>query len=135
LFGILRDISLDLYKKSSTDLPSEFTHGDEKTNNQNLKLEDCLKKFTLPETVTSFNCSNCKCVREAKKQLTMKNLPIVCCFHLKRFEQTNKIHKKISDHILFPEILDMTPYLSSLKNSNAENSEENNNNQIKESEK
>jgi len=112
-----------------------LTHGDENTcNNNNLKLEDCLKKFTLPETVTSFNCSNCECVREAKKQLTMKNLPIVCCFHLKRFEQTNKIHKKISDHILFPEILDMTPYLSSLKTSNAENVSDYDN-QINESEK
>ena len=59
-----------------------------------LRLEDCLFRFTLPEILTSFNCSFCKCTKEAKKQLTMKNLPIVCCFHLKRFEQSNKIHKK-----------------------------------------
>jgi uncharacterized UBP type Zn finger protein len=133
LFDVSRDISLDLYKKSSANLPTELIH--EKTNDENLKLEDCLKKFTLPETVTSFNCSICKCVREAKKQLTMRSLPIVCCFHLKRFEQTNKIHKKISDHILFPEILDMTPYLSSLKSSNIEKCPENDNNRMNESEK
>lgn len=78
-----------------------------------LRLEDCLFRFTLPEILTSFNCSFCKCTsKEAKKQLTMKNLPIVCCFHLKRFEQSNKIHKKISHHISFPEILDMSPFMS-----------------------
>lgn len=42
----------------------------------------------------------------------MKNLPTVCCFHLKRFEQSLKIHKKISTHISFPEILDMSPFMS-----------------------
>ncbi len=72
--------------------------------------------FTFPEVLNSFSCSNCKCTSEAKKQLTMKNLPVVCCFHLKRFEQSNRIHKKITDYILFPEILDMKPYLSSTKN-------------------
>lgn len=78
-----------------------------------LRLEDCLFRFTLPEILTSFNCSFCKCTsKEAKKQLTMKNLPIVCCFHLKRFEQSNKIHKKISHHISFPEVLDMSPFMS-----------------------
>jgi ubiquitin carboxyl-terminal hydrolase 22/27/51 len=78
-----------------------------------LRLEDCLFRFTLPEILTSFNCSFCKCTsKEAKKQLTMKNLPIVCCFHLKRFEQSNKIHKKISHHISFPELLDMSPFMS-----------------------
>jgi hypothetical protein len=41
------------------------------------------KSFTQAEVLTSFSCSNCKLTKEAKKQLTMKNLPIVCCFHLK----------------------------------------------------
>jgi ubiquitin carboxyl-terminal hydrolase 22/27/51 len=86
-----------------------------------LRLEDCLFRFTLPEILTSFNCSFCKCTKEAKKQLTMKNLPIVCCFHLKRFEQSNKIHKKISHHISFPEQLDMSPFMSPTpKNSSAD---------------
>lgn len=79
---------------------------------ESLKLEDCLLRFTLPETLNHFNCSLCKSTNDAKKQLTMKNLPIVCCFHLKRFEHSNKIHKKISTHISFPEILDMSPFMS-----------------------
>ena len=85
--------------------------------NESFNLEDCLVRFTLPETLNSFNCSLCKCTNDAKKQLTMKNLPIVCCFHLKRFEHSNKIHKKISTHISFPEILDMSPFMSQKKQS------------------
>ncbi len=80
--------------------------------NNSDKLEDCLVRFTLPETLSSFNCSECKSTNDAKKQLTMKNLPVVCCFHLKRFEHSNKIHKKISTHISFPEVLDMSPFMS-----------------------
>ena len=76
------------------------------------------QRFTLPECVNSFSCSLCKCAREASKQLTMKNLPVVCCFHLKRFEKSNRVHKKICDHIRFPEILNMTPYMSSSKEEN-----------------
>ena len=92
------DISLDL--------------GDSINEKESLKLEDCLFRFTLPEVLTSFNCSHCKNTKEAKKQLTMKNLPIVCCFHLKRFEQSNKIHKKITDHISFPDVLEMSPFMT-----------------------
>ena len=77
-----------------------------------LNLQALLANFTLPEVLNTFNCSFCKCTKEARKQLTMKNLPIVCCFHLKRFEHSNKVHKKISTHISFPEILDMSPFMS-----------------------
>ena len=42
----------------------------------------------------------------------MKTLPLVACFHLKRFEHSTRFHKKISTHISFPEDLDMTPFLS-----------------------
>jgi ubiquitin carboxyl-terminal hydrolase 22/27/51 len=31
----------------------------------------------------------------------------------KRFEHSNRIHKKIFDHISFPELLDMSPFMSS----------------------
>jgi ubiquitin carboxyl-terminal hydrolase 22/27/51 len=93
--------------------PSDKLHSTAKSKiNDKTKLEDCIHNFTQAEVLTSFSCSNCKLTKEAKKQLTMKNLPIVCCFHLKRFQKSNKIHKKISEHISFPVILDMTPYMS-----------------------
>ena len=49
-------------------------------------LSDCLKRFTRAEHLGSYakiRCSQCAVHRESTKQLTMKQLPIVCCFHLK----------------------------------------------------
>lgn len=49
-------------------------------------LFDCLKRFTRDEHLGSFakiKCSQCTVHRESTKRLTMKRLPIVCCFHLK----------------------------------------------------
>lgn len=49
-------------------------------------LSDCLKRFTRSEHLGSFakiRCSQCSVHRESTKQLTMKQLPLVCCFHLK----------------------------------------------------
>ena len=53
---------------------------------------------------------------ESTKQLTMKKLPIVASFHLKRFEHSTKQHKKISTRIAFPEKLNMTPFVSHKRN-------------------
>ena len=49
-------------------------------------LTDCLRRFTRAEHLGSFakiKCSQCSVNRESTKQLTMRQLPIVCCFHLK----------------------------------------------------
>lgn len=49
-------------------------------------LSDCLKRFTRSEHLGSYakiRCSQCSVHRESTKQLKMKQLPIVCCFHLK----------------------------------------------------
>jgi len=47
---------------------------------------DTDSRFTKPEHLGSsakIKCSNCGCYQESTKQLTMKKLPIVACFHLK----------------------------------------------------
>ena len=46
----------------------------------------------------------------------MKKLPIVASFHLKRFEHSTKLHKKITTRIAFPEKLNMTPFVSYKRN-------------------
>lgn len=82
-------------------------------------LLDCLKRFTKPEHLGSsakIKCSTCHSYQESTKQLTMKKLPIVACFHLKRFEHSTGLHKKISTFVSFPEELDMTPFMSSSRN-------------------
>ncbi|XP_065317846.1 ubiquitin carboxyl-terminal hydrolase 27-like isoform X3 [Gordionus sp. m RMFG-2023] len=81
-------------------------------------LEKCLLRFTCRENLGSqskIKCSNCKTYQESTKQLTMRKLPIVACFHLKRFEHSIQNHKKISKFVSFPEELDMTPFLASCK--------------------
>ncbi|XP_067932350.1 ubiquitin carboxyl-terminal hydrolase 22-like [Watersipora subatra] len=78
-------------------------------------LSDCLKRFTRSEHLGSFakiRCSQCSLHRESTKQLSMKKLPLVCCFHLKRFEHSIGFHKKINTLISFTEELDMTPFMS-----------------------
>jgi len=84
-------------------------------------LLDCLERFTRPEHLGSsakIKCSRCLSYQESTKQLTMKKLPIVASFHLKRFEHSNRFHKKISSFIAFPEYLDMTPFMSHRRNIN-----------------
>ncbi|XP_074040933.1 ubiquitin carboxyl-terminal hydrolase nonstop [Leptinotarsa decemlineata] len=82
-------------------------------------LYECLERFTRAEHLGSkakILCSNCQTYQESTKQFTMKTLPIVVSFHLKRFQHLNEIEKKISTIISFPEMLDMTPFMSKNEN-------------------
>ena len=75
-----------------------------------------LLKFFLIGSSAKIRCSSCKSNQESTKQLTMKKLPIVASFHLKRFEHSSKLHKKISTRIAFPENLNMSPFVSHKRN-------------------
>jgi ubiquitin carboxyl-terminal hydrolase 22/27/51 len=108
------DISLDLGP------PDDFSNGLE-TLEEPTSLTSCLKRFTQPEFLGSsakIKCNNCKNYQESTKQLTMKKLPLVACFHLKRFEHSTGYHKKISKYVAFPDELDMTPFMSSSRSHN-----------------
>lgn len=111
------DISLDLGPtEAETDFPNGIDKFEEPTS-----LTNCLKRFTRPEYLGSsakIKCSICQNYQESTKQLTMKKLPLVACFHLKRFEHSTGYHKKISTYVSFPEELDMTPFMSSSRNHN-----------------
>ncbi|XP_045065635.1 ubiquitin carboxyl-terminal hydrolase 22 isoform X3 [Coregonus clupeaformis] len=77
-------------------------------------------QFTRPEHLGSsakIKCSGCHSYQESTKQLTMKKLPIVACFHLKRFEHSAKLRRKIPTYVSFPLELDMTPFMASSKES------------------
>ena len=50
-------------------------------------------------------------LQESTKRLTVKKLPIVVCFHLKRFEHSLR-SRKISNFIQFSPELDMTPFMA-----------------------
>ncbi|XP_066291347.1 ubiquitin carboxyl-terminal hydrolase 22-like isoform X1 [Branchiostoma lanceolatum] len=82
-------------------------------------LTDCLKRFTRPEHLGSsakIKCSHCHSYQESTKQLTMKKLPVVACFHLKRFEHSTKFRRKISTFVSFPVELDLTPFMAHRRN-------------------
>lgn len=96
------DISLDLGEVQGTCGPPT-------------SLIDCLERFTRAEHLGSsakIKCSSCKTYQESTKQLSMRTLPIVASFHLKRFEHSSSVNKKISTFISFPAELDMTPFMA-----------------------
>ncbi|CAG9770360.1 unnamed protein product [Ceutorhynchus assimilis] len=77
-------------------------------------LIDCLENFTKSEQLEKIMCENCGSKQESTKQLTIRTLPIVATFHLKRFSHSDA-GIKISTAINFPDILDMTPFMTKKK--------------------
>ncbi|XP_008801905.2 ubiquitin C-terminal hydrolase 22-like [Phoenix dactylifera] len=81
-------------------------------------LMGCLERFTRPERLDSdqkFFCQHCKVRQESLKQMSIRKLPLVTCFHIKRFEHSSikRMSRKIDRYLQFPFSLDMAPYLSS----------------------
>ncbi|KAK9100583.1 hypothetical protein Scep_024013 [Stephania cephalantha] len=81
-------------------------------------LMGCLDRFTRPERLGSdqkFFCQDCKVRQESLKQMSIRKLPLVSCFHIKRFEHSSyrNMSRKIDRYLQFPLSLDMSPYLSS----------------------
>ncbi|KAL3744353.1 hypothetical protein ACJRO7_013595 [Eucalyptus globulus] len=60
-------------------------------------------------------CQQCQVSQESLKQMSIRKLPLVSCFHIKRFEHSSiwKISRKIDRYLHFSSTLDMAPYLSS----------------------
>lgn len=57
-------------------------------------LVDCLERFTRAEHLGSsakILCTNCQSYQESTKQFTIKTLPTVVSFHLKRFQHSKKV--------------------------------------------
>ncbi|KAL5547740.1 hypothetical protein UlMin_002971 [Ulmus minor] len=81
-------------------------------------LMGCLDRFTRPERLGSdqkFFCQQCQVRQESLKQMSIRKLPLVSCFHIKRFEHSSvrKMSRKVDRYLQFPISLDMAPYLSS----------------------
>lgn len=124
------DISLDLELSQGTSAKqtSKKSHKNHKKkeaepvkSNQNGRLStlrQCLDHFTRPEKLGSdqkFFCQHCQVRQESLKQMSIKKLPLVSCFHIKRFEHSviKKMSRKVDHYLQFPFSLDMSPYLSS----------------------
>ncbi|KAF7297767.1 Ubiquitin carboxyl-terminal hydrolase [Mycena kentingensis (nom. inval.)] len=98
------DISLELRGKSGEAYPAA-----ENT------LAGCLRRYTQPEKLgpKQYSCAKCgKAAQEASKRMSIRKLPPVLSFQLKRFEhKTEKgAPRKIDTRIRFPATLNMAPY-------------------------
>ncbi|MQL93132.1 hypothetical protein Taro_025763 [Colocasia esculenta] len=81
-------------------------------------LTGCLDLFTRPEKLGSdqkLYCQHCEVRQDSLKQMSIRRLPLILCFQIKRFQHSvvRKMSKKIDQHLQLPLSLDMTPYLSS----------------------
>ncbi|GFP97055.1 ubiquitin carboxyl-terminal hydrolase 22 [Phtheirospermum japonicum] len=120
------DISLDLEpnhvssKKAASKKSNYTVNNDANSMNsgQIPTLVGCLNHFTRPERLGAdqkFFCQQCQVRQESLKQMSIRKLPLVSCFHIKRFEHSpiRKMSRKIDSYLQFPFSLDMGPYLSS----------------------
>jgi ubiquitin carboxyl-terminal hydrolase 22/27/51 len=84
-----------------------------------MDLTECLDRFTSAETLSAeggnYHCRTCDSAQEAKKKLSLVQLPPVVPIHLKRFrhEKTLATSSKVETKIRFPLTLDLTPYSTS----------------------
>jgi ubiquitin carboxyl-terminal hydrolase 22/27/51 len=108
-----RDISLDLATHHRA--PPKPFHGKSMPYNFSVpsNLLECLEKFTRQENLgeEKIYCGRCYSRQESTKRLLLYQLPLVFCFHLKRFEHSHQ-SRKISQFISFPSELDLTPFVA-----------------------
>ena len=57
----------------------------------------------------------CGVAQEGTKQLSLKQIPVVVCIHIKRFRHSKKT-RKLGNPLEFPFELDLSPYLTSVIN-------------------
>lgn len=84
-------------------------------------LQECLSRFTEPELLGASSklfCPRCETRQEAMKQMSIRTLPPIVCFHFKRFEQSFAIRRsemvKIDTPVEFPvDSLDLSSFQTS----------------------
>ncbi|KAJ2755385.1 hypothetical protein GGI19_001693 [Coemansia pectinata] len=77
-----------------------------------LTLHDCLAHYTRAESLPPgvYRCSRCAAPAAAVKQLSVRELPPVLTFQLKRFAAAGAAHSKVDSFVRLPLNVDMTPY-------------------------
>ena len=79
-------------------------NGDAKNKGRNgsISLEDCLDAFAQEEKIPDIYCSHCKDFRVQTKRMSLWRLPPVIIIHLKRFQFTQHMRRKLRDLVVFP---------------------------------
>ncbi|KAJ6239741.1 ubiquitin carboxyl-terminal hydrolase [Anaeramoeba flamelloides] len=99
-------------------------------------LKDCLNLFFSDNILKEENkksCKNCRRKTKTKKNSELKKLPEYLILHLKKFNYSNNISKKIFRRVIFPIELDLNDYLISNGNKH-KNGESNNKMDVREEE-
>ena len=65
-------------------------------------LEECLDAFSKEEKIPEAYCSKCKDFRVQTKRMSLWRLPPVMIIHLKRFQFTQTMRRKLRDLVVFP---------------------------------
>ena len=65
-------------------------------------LEECLDAFSKEEKIPEAYCSRCKDFRVQTKRMSLWRLPPVMIIHLKRFQFTQTMRRKLRDLVVFP---------------------------------
>ena len=65
-------------------------------------LEECLDAFSKEEKIPEAYCSKCKDFRVQTKRMSLWRLPPVMIIHLKRFQFTQTMRRKLRELVVFP---------------------------------
>lgn len=87
-----------------------------KSGNQQgaITLDDCLEAFAKEEKIPEAYCSRCRDFRVQTKRMSLWRLPPVMIIHLKRFQFTPTMRRKLQELVVFPtEGLDLSRILAS----------------------
>lgn len=94
------------------DIPIYFSMDVKGKYPTNITLMACLEQFGQIELLNDLDCTNCRTKKLSSKQLTLKHLPMVLCFILKRFGQpSDNVSNKITTVVEFPETLNMGKFI------------------------
>lgn len=94
------------------DIPIYFSMDEKGKYPTNITLMACLEQFGQIELLNDLDCTNCQTKQLSTKQLTLKHLPMVLCFILKRFGQpSDNVSNKITTIVEFPHTLNMGKFI------------------------
>ncbi|KAF9262427.1 cysteine proteinase [Marasmius fiardii PR-910] len=92
---------------------------DKGNDGESTTLMACLRRYTQPERLGNkeYSCDKCrKATHDASKRLTIRQLPPVLTFQLKRFEhktsEKSASARKLDSVIRFPASLNMMPFIT-----------------------
>jgi uncharacterized UBP type Zn finger protein len=100
-------VNIKNHPSSNEDAKKRGTYGN------TITLEDCLDAFAKEEKIPEAYCSKCKDFRVQMKRMSLWRLPPIVIIHLKRFQFTQHMRRKLRDLVTFPvEGLDLSRILA-----------------------